>query len=120
MNKTIFRNMEIEDFDQVHALWTATEGVQPHPIDNNHKAMARYLSRNQSSTFVAQDDSGNIIGIILCGHDGRRGYIYQVAVAESARGQGIGTKLVEMGIAALQAEGIGRVGCFVLADNPRS
>jgi len=116
--------MTIEDFEQVHALWCATEGVQPHPVDNNRETMMRYLKRNTDTTFVAEDDDGNgngeIIGVILCGHDGRRGYIYQVAVAESHRGRGIGTKMVNIALNALMKEGIGRVGCFVLTDNARS
>ncbi|MDR2167109.1 MAG: GNAT family N-acetyltransferase [Clostridiales bacterium] len=114
----IYRNMKIEDFEQVHALWRATEGVQPHPVDNNYQTMERYIKHNPDTTFVAEEN-GEIIGIILCGHDGRRGYIYQLAVEESRRGNGIGTKLVNLGINALRAEGIGRVGMFALVDNQR-
>ena len=116
----IIRNMTISDFDEVHALWSATEGVQPHPVDNNRETMERYLRRNEQSTFVAEDDDGRVVGVILCGHDGRRGYIYQLAVAEELRGQGIGTRLVDAGLAALKAEGIGRCGLFVLVDNQRT
>jgi ribosomal protein S18 acetylase RimI-like enzyme len=124
--------MTMDDFEQVHALWSVTDGVQPHPVDNNRETMERYLRRNPTSVFVAEDvaaadvaagsaaaDSegkGRIIGIILCGHDGRRGYIYQLAVAEAYRGRGIGTALVDAGVKALQEEGIGRVGLFVLVS----
>ena len=109
------RNMTMDDFEQVHKLWQITDGVQPHPIDNNYETMERYLKRNPASTFVAED-AGRIVGVILCGHDGRRGYIYQLAVAEDKRGHGLGTELVNRGIEALKTEGIGRVGLFVLKD----
>ena len=111
------RLMTMDDFEQVHALWSVTDGVQPHPVDNNRETMERYIRRNPTSVFVAVDDDGErVIGVILCGHDGRRGYIYQLAVAEDKRGHGIGTALVNKGVKALKAEGIGRVGLFVLVD----
>ncbi|WP_307724669.1 GNAT family N-acetyltransferase [Sporolactobacillus inulinus] len=43
-----------------------------------------------------------MVGVILCGHDGRRGYIYHTAVDRSYRRQGIGKQLVSVGIDALK------------------
>lgn len=53
----------------------------------------------------------------LCGHDGRRGFLYRLAVAHEQRRSGLATALVEHALAALRAEGIPRCMLFVLADN---
>ncbi|MFV0342594.1 MAG: GNAT family N-acetyltransferase [Anaerocolumna sp.] len=54
--------------------------------------------------FVAED-SGKIIGVILCGHDGRRGFIYHTAVHVNYRNQGIARNLVKSAIKSHEVEG---------------
>lgn len=57
--------------------------------DDSEDGIAVYLKRNPDTCFVAEDED-EIVGIILSGHDGRRGYIYHMAVKLSCRNQGVG------------------------------
>ena len=58
-----------------------------------------------------------MIGAVLCGHDGRRGYLNHLAVARDHRGRGIGRALVAASLARLRAIGIGRCNLLVFEDN---
>ena len=109
------REMTIQDYDAVIALWQATEGVGLSEADAR-KAIARYLARNPGLSFTAWD-GGDLAGAVLCGHDGRRGYVHHLAVRESHRHQGIGKALVARCLAALKAEGIDKCHLFVFSRN---
>ena len=101
----IIRNMTINDYEKVYTLWINTSGMGLNDIDDSKKCIAKYLTRNPSTCFVADDD-GEIKGVIMCGHDGRRGFIYHTAVAKDSRGTGIGRALVNHALDALKSEGI--------------
>ena len=58
-----------------------------------------------------------IIGAVLCGHDGRRGYLHHLAVARRLRGRGIGRQLVDACLAKLREAGISRCNIFIFANN---
>lgn len=103
------RNMDPEDFDALNALWTTSDGIGTSATDDTPEGLARYLARNPTTSFVAVDDEGAVCGGILCGHDGRRGYIYHTVVAASCQRQGIGGALLKAVEAALAAEGIAKV-----------
>lgn len=109
------RQMQIDDYDAVHALWQASEGVGLSDADSR-AGIANYLQRNPGMSFVALAQ-GTIIGAVLCGHDGRRGYLHHLAVASSHRRQGIGKELVECCLAALQAIGIAKCNLFLFGRN---
>ena len=70
---TIVRAFRVEDYDAVIALWRRTEGVGLNESDTR-RAIAEFLQCNPRLSFVAEKD-GRIIGAVLCGHDGRRGYL---------------------------------------------
>ena len=112
----MIRIMTIEDYERVYTLWSGTKGMGLRSIDDSKEGIARFLRRNPTTCFVAEAD-GEVVGAIICGHDGRRGYIYHTAVKESLRGQGIGKQLADKACEALKAEGITRCGLFVFADN---
>ena len=57
------------------------------------------------------------MGTILCGHDGRRGYLYHAAVAQNYQGRGIGTALLDAALSALEQEGITKVALVALKRN---
>ena len=76
----------------------------------------QYLKRNPETSFVAEDGA-TIIGVIICGHDGRRGYIYHTAVHSDYRNQGIAKSLVQHAVLALEAEGINKVALVVFGKN---
>lgn len=101
----LIRKMTIEDYEAVYQLWISTPGMGLNNLDDSREGIEKYLRRNPATCFVAEKD-GQIVGVIISGHDGRRGYIYHTAVAVSERNQGIGSALVDTAMAALEAEGI--------------
>lgn len=112
----LIRRMEIADYDQLYALWLSCKGMGLNDVDDSRAGIERYLMRNPDTCFVAQED-GRTVGAIMAGHDGRRGYIYHTAVSPMHRHRGIGSKLVNAALNALEAEGITKVALVVFSRN---
>lgn len=110
------RVMTIEDYDSVYDLWINTPGMGLNTTDDSKEGIDKYLKRNPTTSFVAEDN-GKIIGVILSGHDGRRGYIHHTAVSVEYRNRGIATKLVENAMNALDKEGINKVALVAFEKN---
>lgn len=104
------------DYAAARALWERTEGLGLNESDTE-TAVAMFLDRNPGHSAVATTASGEIIGAVLCGHDGRRGGLHHLAVDEAHRGRGIGRSLVEFCFARLAADGIPRCNIFVYEEN---
>ncbi len=109
------RPFATDDYAAAHALWEASEGVGLDASDSRERIEA-FLQRNPGLSAVAEVD-GTIIGAVLCGHDGRRGLIYHLAVARAHRRQGMGAALVGASLAALRSAGIRKCHVLVFADN---
>lgn len=112
----MLRKMTIEDYEALLALWQSTPGLGLRSLDDSREGLGRFLRRNPETCFVAEAD-GVLTGAILCGHDGRRGYIYHTVVRPDCRGQGLGAALVERAVEALRAEGITRVCLNIMETN---
>ncbi len=112
------REMKIADYTAVYALWRKTPGMGLNDIDDSEDGISRYLKRNPHTCFVAELD-GEIIGVILSGHDGRRGFIHHTCVASELWNNQIGTRLVEAALSALRAEGITKAVLVVFERNER-
>lgn len=110
------RRMTLSDYDQVYALWRDTPGMGLNATDDSREGIEKYLLRNPNTSFVAED-GGEIVGVILAGHDGRRGYIYHTAVRPADREKGVGSLLTERAMAALEAEGIHKAALVVFGRN---
>lgn len=110
------REMQIEDYDAVYTLWLSCTGMGLNNLDDSAEGIARFLHRNPGTCFIAED-GGRIVGCILAGNDGRRGYIYHTAVHPDKRNCGIGTALVESVVQALKEIGIGKVALVVFEHN---
>ncbi len=104
------------DYDSVHSLWLSTPNMGLNDIDDSREGIEKYLRRNPTSCFVAESDN-EITGVIISGHDGRRGFIYHMAVKESCQRQGIGTRLLSHALNALKEEGITKVVLAVFEKN---
>lgn len=110
------RKMIINDYEGVYQLWINTPGMGMRSVDDSKEGIAKYLNRNPETCFVAESQN-KIIGVILSGHDGRRGYIHHTAVNDTVRKQGIGTALVNTAIEALKKQGINKVALMVFRTN---
>jgi putative acetyltransferase len=107
--------MTIDDYDEVVGLWRRCEGVGLSEADSREN-IGNYLQRNPGFSFVARED-GRIIGAVLCGHDGRRGFIHHLAVDEPYRRKGVGKALEEKCMARLRSAGITKCHLFIFRDN---
>ena len=105
----------MEHYDAVFALWTECEGVGLSEADSP-EGIASYLERNPGMSFVA-GEKGDIIGAVLGGHDGRRGYIHHLAVHPSFRRRAVGRGLVERCLQSLRDEGIRKCHVFIFNEN---
>jgi len=112
----IIRKMTINDYDGVYQLWLNTPGMGLNTSDDSRDGISKYLVRNPNTCFVAEKDN-EIVGVIMGGHDGRRGFIYHTAVKVSERSTGIGSKLVDSVMNALKEEGIHKVALVVYSKN---
>ena len=111
-----YRVMTVDDYDAVYDLWINTPGMGLNTADDSYEGIDRFLKRNPMTCFVALDGS-RVIGVILSGNDGRRGYIYHTAVLPQYRKRGIGKALVEHAMAALEKEGINKTALVVFERN---
>lgn len=112
----IIRKMLISDYENVFDLWAGTAGMGMRNLDDSKDSIDRFLKRNPDTSFVAVEDNA-VIGVILCGHDGRRAYIYHTAVKNDYRRNGIGEQLVNTVINALKTVGINKAALVVFKDN---
>lgn len=111
-----YRVMTISDYDGVYNLWINTPGMGLNTTDDSREGIEKYLKRNPTSCFVAEEDE-RVVGVIMSGHDGRRGFIHHTAVLPECRGKGVGRTLVEKAMKALEAEGINKVALVVFERN---
>ncbi|MBQ9208236.1 MAG: GNAT family N-acetyltransferase [Oscillospiraceae bacterium] len=112
------RKLTIEDYDAMLELWNSTEQSRRalNPVDDSREGIDRYLRRNPHTCFGAVSED-RLIGVILTGHDGRRGIIHHMCVSSEYRRQGIASALVQTAEAALREEGIQKIFCLVFIDN---
>jgi ribosomal protein S18 acetylase RimI-like enzyme len=103
------------DYEEAVALWAGIPEVGLDDADARQN-MKRFLARNPGMSFVARHE-GEIVGAVLCGHDGRRGYLHHLAVLPQYRNRGIGGSLVDRCLGALAAAGISRCNIFIFAEN---
>lgn len=110
------REFRLNDYDAALALWRACEGIGLNESDSR-EAIGRFLERNPRLSLVAYDAQGLLAGAVLCGHDGRRGYLHHLAVAASQRRKGLGRALVERCLHRLKVAGIPKCTIFLYASN---
>lgn len=117
MGEIATREFLIDDYEATVELWKRVEGVEIAEGDDR-EGVARFLARNPGLSRVATDRS-IMIGVAFCGNDGRRGYIYHLAVDPDYRGQGVGKRLVGECLEGLRRLGLQRANIMVAIDNPR-
>ncbi len=110
------REITIHDYEQAIQLWRGCRGIGLHSDVDSQYGIELYLARNPGLSFVAVQGR-KIIGAVLCGHDGRRGYLHHLAVAQEHRRGGVGTALVGAALEQLRAKGVRKCNTFVFDDN---
>jgi N-acetylglutamate synthase len=113
---TDIREMTSDDYGRVVALWQNAEGVGLDEHVDTMEGIAAYLRRNPGISCIATRN-GDVVGAVLCGHDGRRGYLHHLAVAHKWRRQGIAWALVGRCLAKLASVGIPKCNIFLFGDN---
>lgn len=108
--------MTAADYDGVRDLWMSIKGFAIRSIDDSRDGVEAFLRRNPTTSVVAEID-GKIVGAILCGHDGRYGYMYHVCVKENFRRNGIGKQMVVYCMRALQEEKINKIALIAFTSN---
>ena len=110
------KTMTIEDYPGVHKLWMSISGFAIRSLDDSREGVEAFLKRNPTSSVVAVKD-GQIVGSILCGHDGRRGCMYHVCVHKDHRMMGIGKSMVVHCMEALKREHISKISLIAFTSN---
>ena len=111
--KIVIREFSIDDYDAVLRLWQRVEGLEVAEGDDK-EGVAQFLTRNPALSRVASDGA-TVVGVAMCGHDGRRGHIYHVAVDPAYRRYGLGKRLVQECLAGLREVGVMRA-IILVAD----
>jgi N-acetylglutamate synthase len=110
-----FHEFSIDQYPEAYALWESSEGIGLSEADSRGN-IERFLGRNPGLSFTARD-GGRLVGALLCGDDGRRGYLHHLAVAADHRRRGVGSALVDRSLAALAARGVRKCHIFVIRAN---
>jgi ribosomal protein S18 acetylase RimI-like enzyme len=113
--KIMIRPMTMSDYDAVIGLMKQTPGVSIRDADSR-EATELYLQRNPGLSFVAEE-SDTVVGCVMSGHDGRRGYLQHLVVLPAYRNRGIASALVERCLAGLEGLGILKTHIDVLETN---
>ena len=107
--------MQTSDYEQAVHLWQSLPGIRLSDADEKDN-ICDFLQKNPSTCLVALND-GNLIGTVLGGSDGRRGYIHHLAVQLPEQNKGIGKKLVDLCMNEFKKAGIQKCHIFVISDN---
>src|ERR1700746_2803166 len=111
------REFSINDYAAALKIWQRVEGLEIAEGDDRD-SVAQFLARNLALSRVATDGSA-IVGVALCGHDGRRGHIYHLAIDPAYQGRGLGKRLLDECLDGLRRARVQRVIILVASDNQR-
>lgn len=109
------RPLHADDFPRLMKLWQAAKTIVIRESDTE-ETFRRFLQRNPKSSFAAYAGT-RMVGSVLAGHDGWRGYLYHMAVKPDYRERGIASQLINAAVHQLREEGISKVHCLVKKDN---
>ena len=112
---SLIKQFEIKDYKEIYEMWNRIPGIRLSDADSK-EAISNYLERNPNLSYVYCEDD-KIVGAVLCGHDGRRGFIHHACVLPEYQGKGIGKFLVNKALDELKNQGINKCHLFALEDN---
>jgi ribosomal protein S18 acetylase RimI-like enzyme len=109
----VTREFSTDDYDAAFLLWHRVEGLEIAEGDDK-EGVTQFVKRNPGLSRVATDGS-TVVGVVMCGHDGRRGHIYHLAVDPAYRRYGVGKRLVQECLDGLRRVGVVRA-IILVAD----
>lgn len=112
----MIRLFTMQDYDEVYKLWKKTVGVGLRSLDDSKEGIDQFVRRNPNTNFVAMEE-GQIVGVVLSGHDGRRGYLYHACVKDTNRRRSIGRHLIEQVVEAMKKENITKLALICFSHN---
>ena len=101
--------------DDAVALWHEAELTRP--WNDPHQDFRRAVDGATSAVLAATDEGGALIGTVMVGHDGHRGWVYYLAVAHAHRRRGVGRNLIRASEAWLAQRGVPKVNLMVRNSN---
>lgn len=113
--------LEVRGYDdgehraQVMDLWQRVFGY-PDPRNDPAMVLAKKLAAGDGLLFVAVEGR-EVVGTVMAGYDGHRGWIYSMAVMPERRGEGIGTRLLERAEGALRDLGCVKINLQIYGTN---
>lgn len=110
------RTMVPRDYDKVYALWKSIKGFGIRSVDDSREGIEAFLKRNPTTSVVAIEND-EVVGSILCGYDGRYGYMYHVCVKEELRRKGLGKQMVVFCMRALKELDINKIALIAFISN---
>lgn len=109
-----FRQFHPDDTEQTVALWQACGLTRP--WNDPHKDIERKLQQEPELFIVAEHD-GLLLGSVMAGYDGHRGWIYYLSVLPQYQSQGLGKKLVQQAEQRLRSKGCPKIQLMIRQDN---
>ncbi len=106
--------LKIEDYDEIYKLWKSSKGVGLSSSDSK-ESINSFLNENSGLSFIAKKGN-SIVGAVLCGSDGRRGYIHHLIIEKRSR-RDVGKNLVKKCLDGLKSKNIHKCHIFVFRDN---
>ena len=105
------------DAHAVVALWRDCGLIAPY---NDPEADFRFASAGPcSEVLVGADDTGRLVGSVMVGHDGHRGWLYYVAASPTSRGSGVGRRMVQAAEDWLRQRGVVKAQLLVREENTK-
>jgi len=105
------------DYPRVMALWQAA-GLHIRPAGrDSQEAFTRQMSGGQQTGIGIETEAGELIGVTLATHDGRKGWINRLAVHPDYRRRGVAEALIKAAEETLRAQGMDVIAALIEPDN---
>jgi len=115
MMNAVVREISPGDYEALVAFWAKIDGIELDSTETQERFQF-FLMRNKGKSFLVIEN-GEIVGACLASHNGRRGFLNHLAVAQTHRRKGLARKLVDSCLQKLQSDGIRKIYVVLLKDN---